>query len=42
MAYTLTPKCPTPPPDPNQSAAEAAFEKAECKLKTLLSTKDSF
>lgn len=40
MAYMLASKRPTPRPDPNQSAADAAFEKAERKLKTLLSSDD--
>ncbi len=38
MAYTLTPKCPAPPPDPDQSPADVAMDKAERHLKSLLDT----
>jgi len=42
MAYMLTPMRPEPPSDPNHSAADAALDKAERHLESLLSTKDSF
>lgn len=40
MADALAPK--HPPPDPDQSAADAALEKAERHLETPLSTESDF
>jgi hypothetical protein len=42
MADALAPNHPTPPPDREQSAADAAVEKAERELETLLSSDDEF